>query len=121
MKQIKITRKMLVITIISMGVFLIVYSLVRHFTGFGLNEGAEKLMIDVIMLSALGLFIYNRKLFKDEKMAKEAEEETERRRLAGEEEPEEEYPEEDENLPHWERYGERYKAEEDEDNNEDVY
>jgi len=110
---------MLIITIVCMGVFLILYSIVRYFTGIGFNEGVEKLMMDVIMLSALGLFIYNRKLLKDEKNAKEAAEEAERRRLTGEEEAEDTYPE-DESLPHWERYGERYKSEEGEDNNEDV-
>ena len=116
MPKVKVTRKMLIITIVCMGVFLILYSIVRYFTGIGFSEGVEKIMMDVIMISALGLFIYNRKLLKDEKNAKKAAEEIEQRRLAGEEEPEEEYPE-DENLPHWERY----KSEEGEDNNEDVY
>ena len=115
MPKIKVTRKMLIITIVCMGVFLILYSIVRYFTGIGFNERAEKIMMDGIMIAAVGLFIYNRKLIKDEKNAKEAAEEIERRRLAGEEEAEDDYSE-DETLPHWERY----KSEEGEDNNEDA-
>ena len=96
----KISRKTLLKIIAAMGIFIIAYSLFRHFTGIGLSETAEKYMMDIIIFGALGLFLYNRKLARDEKRAREAAEEAERRAA---EEPEEEAPEEDENLPHWER------------------
>jgi len=92
---------MLLITIAALGFFIIAYSLVRQFTGFGLGEAGEKYMMDIIIFGALGLFLYNRKLLKDEKRAKEAAEEAERRAA---EEPEEIVSAEDEDLPHWERH-----------------
>ena len=91
---------MLLIIIAAMGVFLIAYSLFRHFFGIGLEERAEKLMMDGIIISALGLFLYNRKMAKDERLAKEAAAEAERKAL---EEPDEAAPVEDEDRPHWER------------------
>jgi putative Mn2+ efflux pump MntP len=107
----KVTRKMLLIITASLGVLIIVYSLVRHFLGIGLSEKMEKWMMDGIVIAALGCFMYNRKLAKDERLAKEAaqkaEEEKERRRLEGaeDEEPDEpeDYSENDDNIPHWER------------------
>jgi hypothetical protein len=100
----KITRKMLLITIASMGVFIIVYSLIRHFAGMGLGEKAEKLMMDIIIFGALGLFIYNRKLAGDEKKEREAaiRAEEEKDRLANEG-PDEADSDDNKNLPHWER------------------
>jgi len=98
----KVTRKMLLTITASLGILIIVYSLVRYFTGYGFSEAGEKYLIDIVIIAALGLFMYNRKMAKDEKLAREAAEEAERRRLEGEE-PEEETPE-DESLPHWERY-----------------
>ena len=62
----------------SLGIFIVVYSLIRYFTGFGLEESQEKYMMDVIFISALGLFIYNRKLASDEKKARDAAEEAKR-------------------------------------------
>ena len=96
----KITRKMLLTTIVVLGVLLIAYGVIRQFTGFGQDEKWDRHITDVIILIALGLFIYNRKLAKDEKLAKEAAEKTE---LQAEEEPQEAVSPEDENLPHWER------------------
>ena len=89
---------MLLIIIASMGSFLILYSVFRHLTGKGFSDAAEKYMMDVIMIGALGLFMYNRKMVSDEKKAKEAALEAERREAEGEVEP---VSEEDENLPHW--------------------
>jgi hypothetical protein len=100
--KIKITRKMLLITIASMGTFIIVYSLFRYLTGIGFSETGEKYMMDIIIFGALGLFVYNRKLAKDEKIAREAAKEAERR-AAEEPVPEEPAPEDDVNRPHWER------------------
>ena len=97
----KVTRKMLLIITASLGVLIIVYSLVREFTGFGLHETMEKYLFEVIVIAALGLFMYNRKMACDERLAKEAAEEAERRAA---EESEEAISPEDENLPHWERH-----------------
>jgi hypothetical protein len=99
----KLSRKAIMIIIGSMGVFIIAYSLVRHFTKFSIGEKYEKWMMDGVMFGALALFMYNRKLAKDEQKAREA---AEAERLAAEEaaaNPEPEQDEDDENLPHWER------------------
>ena len=56
----------------ALGLLIILYSLLRHFTGIRLNDGQEKLFIDAVFIGALGLFIYNRKMAGDEKKAKEA-------------------------------------------------
>lgn len=99
----KIKRKHLMIVTASLGILLIVYSLIRQFTGISLPEGIEKYFMEVIIIAALGLFMYNRKLARDEKAAAEAAareaEAAAAREAAGEPDPEEE----DENLPHWER------------------
>jgi uncharacterized membrane protein len=68
----KITRVWLLRITGAMGVFIIVYSLIRHFTGFQFNGAAEKTMFDIIIFAALGLFIYNRRLANDEKKEREA-------------------------------------------------
>jgi hypothetical protein len=98
---VKLNRKWLLAMTAGLGVLLIVYSLVRHFFGIGLSDRAEKYLMDGVIFAALGLFMYNRKLAKDEKQAKEAAEAAEAARLA---EPEQDLSEEDETLPHWERY-----------------
>jgi len=96
----KVTRKMLLIIIAAMGVFIIGYGLFRYLTGIGLSEAHEKTMMDVIIFGALGLFVYNRKLANDEKKARQTAEEAARRAA---EEPVETVSTEDEDLPHWER------------------
>jgi hypothetical protein len=73
----KITRTWLLRITGGLGVFIIVYSLIRHFTGFGLGEKLERYMFDVIVFAALGLFMYNRKLASDEKKEREARENAE--------------------------------------------
>ena len=100
----KVTRKMLLIITTSLGVFIIVYSLIRQFTGFGLSEETEKYLFDIIIIAALGCFMYNRKIARDERLAKEASASAaaEAERRAAEEQGEE-ISSEDENLPHWER------------------
>ena len=102
----KITRKMLMIATASLGVALILYSVIRQITGFYVDEALERNIINGIIFVALAFFLYNRKLSRDEKQAREAEEEKKRR--AEEEpdesdEPEEVENEDEENLPHWER------------------
>ena len=117
----KITRKSLLIITASIGVLLIVYSLVRHFFGFGLPEKYEKHLFDGVVIAALGCFMYNRKLARDEKAAREeaqrAAEDAERRETEGDE------PEEitnDDNIPHWERNKKRADSEDDDsDESED--
>ena len=116
----KVTRKMLLTITASLGVLIIVYSLVRHFFDIGVSEGMEKYFFDTIIIVALGCFMYNRKLAKDERLAKEAAQaeqaaqEAERRameeggkELEGQDahspSGEEQFPADEENLPHWER------------------
>lgn len=92
---------MLLIIIAAMGIFLIGYGVFRQLTGIGISENIEKYLFDFIIFGALGLFLYNRKMIKDEKAAKAAKEEEERRAA---EEPQEEPPSpDDENRPHWEQ------------------
>ena len=81
----KVTRKMLLIIIAALGVLLIASGLINYFTGFSLGEPGSKYFADIIIFAALGLFIYNRKLLKDEK-AKEAAEKTESETVENEEE-----------------------------------
>jgi hypothetical protein len=113
--KIKITRKMLLIAVAVLGSFLILYSLVKYLFGLEFSVAAEKRMMDFIIFSALGLFIYNRKLASDEKKAKEAAEEAERRKVeeqtapAGgeasstEKQKEIDHVDDDNDLPHWEQ------------------
>jgi hypothetical protein len=63
----KLTRTHLMRIALGLGVLLIAYGLFRHFTGIELDEGLERIMIDGVILAALGLFVYNRKLVADEK------------------------------------------------------
>ena len=102
----KVTRSTLLKIIVAMGLFMIVYSLVRQFAGIGLGETAEKYMFDAIFIGCLGLFMYNRKLAKEEKQAKAAKEEAERQAAEKAEAPpaEDTSAADDEDLPHWERH-----------------
>ena len=74
----KITRKTLLIITAGLGVFLIVFSLIRQFTGLRLGETFEKNLFDTVLFAALGLFLYNRKLASDERKEREAKERAER-------------------------------------------
>jgi hypothetical protein len=56
---------------LGLGALLIAYGLFRHFTGVKVDEGLERIMIDGVIIAALGLFVYNRKLTADEKKEKE--------------------------------------------------
>ena len=94
----KITRKMLLIIIASLGVLIIVYSLIREFAGIGLDENVERRAINFVVVAALLLFLYNRKLAKNEKQARE---EDEAKRLNAQNPVEED--EDESSLPHWER------------------
>jgi uncharacterized membrane protein YidH (DUF202 family) len=57
----KITRKTLLIIIAAMGVLLIAYGVIRHFTGFGESEEWDRYVTDIVIIIALGLFIYSRR------------------------------------------------------------
>ncbi|MDR2048590.1 MAG: hypothetical protein LBP69_03975 [Treponema sp.] len=95
----KISRKTLLWITAGLGIALIAYSLVRHFTSFSLDEKIEKYIMDGIIFAALALFMYNRKLASDERKAREA---AEQEKLKAEQ-PEETISEGEEDLPHWER------------------
>jgi hypothetical protein len=73
----KVSRVWLLRITGGIGVFIIAYSLIRHFTGFSIGETAEKYLFDTIVFLALGLFMYNRKLAADEKKEREAREKAE--------------------------------------------
>jgi hypothetical protein len=70
----KIKRSWLLRIVAGIGGFIILYSLVRHFSGFSFGEGVEKYMFDTLTFVALGIFLYNRKLAADEAREKKAEE-----------------------------------------------
>jgi hypothetical protein len=107
----KLNRKTLLWITAGLGISLIVYSLIRHFTSFSLGEKIEKYMMDGIILAALALFMYNRKLATDERKAKEA---AEQEKLKAEQPAQEEIDADEENLPHWERGGNRAETESEE-------
>jgi hypothetical protein len=67
----KLTRTHLLRIALGLGVLLIAYGLFRQLSGRELDEGFERIMIDGVILAALGLFVYNRKLVADEKKEKE--------------------------------------------------
>jgi hypothetical protein len=72
--KIKITRKLLLRIVAGLGIFIIAYSLFRHFSGIGFSADFEKKMMDFIVFAALAVFLYNRKLASDEKKEREAKE-----------------------------------------------
>jgi hypothetical protein len=96
----KVNRNVLLWICAGLGVFIILYSLFRHFTGFSLGEKYEKWLMDGVMFAALAIFMYNRKLTQDERKAKAA---AEQEKLKAEQI--EEVPEEEKDIPHWERNG----------------
>ncbi|MDR1804415.1 MAG: hypothetical protein LBQ94_12500 [Treponema sp.] len=57
----KVTRKTLLIIIAAMGVLLIAYGMIRQFTGFGEGEEWDRYVTDIVIIIALGIFIYSRK------------------------------------------------------------
>jgi hypothetical protein len=63
----KISRVWLLRILMVLGIILIAYSMTRHFTGFTIGEENERFLINGIVFTALGVFIYNRKLMADEK------------------------------------------------------
>jgi hypothetical protein len=77
----KVTRTWLLRITAGLGIFLIAYTLFRHFSGIQLNEQFEKYLLDGIIFAALGLFVYNRKLGADEKKAREAQEHAEEHKV----------------------------------------
>jgi hypothetical protein len=56
---------------LGLGALLVAWGLFRHFTGVKVDEALERIMIDGVILAALGLFVYNRKLAADEKKERE--------------------------------------------------
>jgi hypothetical protein len=93
----KISRKMLLFIIAALGALLIGYGLIRQFTGFEPDETVDKYVSNGIIFTALALFVYNRKLVKDEKQANETAANTTVNTV------EETVIEEDKDKPHWEQ------------------
>lgn len=108
----KITPKLVLLIVGGIGALIIIYGLVRQFIPIDIDENTEKVAINVLLFGTLGFYLYARKLISDERRAKEAAEKAAAEQVvAGEAglSVQTEEPEEDENLPHWER------AENDED------
>jgi hypothetical protein len=76
----KVSRTWLLRITAGLGVFIIAYSLLRHFTGFTIGERYEKTLFDIIVFTALGLFLYNRKIAAGEKQERERKEQEEKER-----------------------------------------
>jgi hypothetical protein len=71
--MVKIKRSWLIGLILGMGILMAAYTLVRTFTPFRLDEKAERYFFDILIFTALGVFVYNRKLSADEKKEREKE------------------------------------------------
>jgi Ca2+/Na+ antiporter len=67
----KISRAWLLRILIVLGFVIVVYSVLRHVTGFTVGEKNESFFMNVIIFAALGIFIYNRKLAAGEKKERE--------------------------------------------------
>jgi hypothetical protein len=67
----KLSRAWLLRILIALGLVIIVYSIVRHVTGFTVGEKNEGFFMNVIVFAALGIFIYNRRLAAEEKKERE--------------------------------------------------
>jgi hypothetical protein len=63
----KLSRVWLLRILIAMGLIIIVYSVVRHVTCFSIGEKAEGFLMNTIIFTALGIFVYNRRLSAKEK------------------------------------------------------
>jgi hypothetical protein len=68
----KLSRVWLLRILVALGLIIIVYSVVRHVTGFSLGEETEGFLMNAVIFAALGIFVYNRRLTAQEK-AKRAE------------------------------------------------
>ncbi|MDR0387686.1 MAG: hypothetical protein LBH57_06575 [Treponema sp.] len=67
----KLSRVWLLRILIALGVIIIVYSIVRHVTGFTIGEKNENFLMQTVIFAALGIFIYNRRLAAEEKKERE--------------------------------------------------
>jgi hypothetical protein len=63
----KLSRVWLLRILIMLGLIIIVYSAVLHITGFSIGEKAEGFLMNAIVFTALGIFVYNRRLSTKEK------------------------------------------------------
>jgi hypothetical protein len=57
---------------IALAVVLLIYTALRTFTPFKLDESGERIAMNVIMFGALAIFAMNRKLVSEEKKEAEA-------------------------------------------------
>jgi hypothetical protein len=69
----KIKRSWLIALVAGMGILMVAYTLVRTFTPLRLGEKAERYFFDILIFTALGVFVYNRKMAADEKREREKE------------------------------------------------
>lgn len=68
----KIKRSWLLAATTGIALFMILYTVIKHFTEFTLGESFEKYFFDGIFLAAIGLLILNRKIASDERKEQEA-------------------------------------------------
>jgi hypothetical protein len=67
----KLSRAWLLRILIALGLVIIVYSIIRQVTGFTVGEKNEGFLMNIIIFTALGIFIYNRRLTAAERAAQE--------------------------------------------------
>jgi len=60
-------RRLLLIALIAMAVLLVGYGLLRGLAGIRLPDRLDRALPDLIMIAAVGIFVYGRKLAKEEK------------------------------------------------------
>ncbi|WP_304223327.1 hypothetical protein [Gracilinema caldarium] len=65
----KLNRTSLLWIIASIGVAMILYAVAKQFIGFTVDPALEKTFFDFIVIGALGILLYNRKLARDEAAA----------------------------------------------------
>jgi hypothetical protein len=98
-KKFKVTHKMLRIAVIVLGVFLILFAIAKAVFKFRMDPKLENNISTYVSFGALAIFLWSRKLRKEEEAAiKAKEEEDEKAALATGVEPE---PVEEEDKPFW--------------------
>jgi type VI protein secretion system component VasK len=63
----KISRVWLLRILLALVFIIVIYSIIRHVTGFTLGENNERFLMNGVVFVALGIFLYNRKIISDEK------------------------------------------------------
>lgn len=65
----KLSRTLLLWIIAGLGIAMILYAVAKQFIGFTVDPALEKTFFDFIVIGALGILLYNRKLARDEAAA----------------------------------------------------